>query len=315
MSPPVIAVHGGAGTIRRSLMTPELEAAYRAGLCAALVAGQQSLAEGGAAIEAVTRAVETLEDDPLFNAGRGAVFNAAGRMEMDAAVMDGRTRAAGAVSGVMGPRNPIRAARAVMEASDAVLLAGSGALEFCRSLGLAFEPESYFYTDRRWAALQQELKRRQAGAPDARDDADRHGTVGAVALDGAGNLAAATSTGGMTAKPPGRVGDTPLLGAGTWAENGVCAVSTTGHGESFIRHGAAHEIAARVRLAGQSLEVAAASVLAEIGMSGGDGGVIAVDAAGNVTLPLNSSGMYRGVVTGRDAPRMAIYAGEDLTES
>lgn len=270
--------------------------------------------QGGSAVDAVTEAVAALEDDPLFNAGRGAVFNAAGRMEMDAAIMDGRNRAAGAVSGVMGPRNPVRAARSVMDSSSAVLLSGDGALEFCRSAGLVLEPETYFHTERRWDALQRELERRRTGAPDDRDDSDRHGTVGAVAMDAEGNLAAATSTGGMTAKPPGRIGDTPVFGAGTWAENGACAISATGDGEMFIRHGAGHEIAARVRLTRQSLAEAAGSVIADIGMSGGEGGLIAIDGAGNVALPFNSSGMYRGVVSGSDAPRTALYAEDELTE-
>lgn len=314
MSVFALAIHGGAGTIRRSQLTPELETQYREGLRAALRAGQTILAAGGNSLDAVTEAVVVLEDDPLFNAGRGSVFTAAGRMEMDAAVMDGRSRAAGAVSGVMGPRNPIRAARAVMEQSEAVLLCGEGALEFCRRAGLAFEREGYFHSERRWDALQKELERRRTGAPDDRDDADRHGTVGAVALDGEGNLAAATSTGGMTAKPPGRIGDTPIFGAGTWAENGVCAVSTTGDGEMFIRHGAAHELAARMRLARQSVTVAADSVIADIASGGGDGGLIAIDSAGQVALPFNSSGMYRGVVTGHGAPLTAIYADEQLTD-
>lgn len=313
MSAFVLAVHGGAGTIRRSQLTSELDTAYRAGLRAALLAGQGILASGGSSVDAVTEAVAVLEDDPLFNAGRGAVFNAAGRIEMDAAIMDGRNRAAGAVSGVIGPRNPIRAARTVMDRSEAVLLVGDGALEFCRSAGLPFESEAYFHSQRRWDALQKELERRRTGAPDDRDDADRHGTVGAVALDTEGNLAAATSTGGMTAKPPGRIGDTPVFGAGTWAENGVCAVSATGDGEMFIRHGAAHEIAARMRLARQSLAVAGASVIAEIAASGGDGGLIAIDGTGQVALPFNSLGMYRGVVMGHDGPRMAIYADQELT--
>jgi beta-aspartyl-peptidase (threonine type) len=310
----VIAVHGGAGTIRRSRLTPELEAAYRRGLRAALLAGREILAGGGSSVDAVTEAVAALEDDPLFNAGRGAVFTAAGRMEMDAAIMDGRARAAGAVTGVLGPRNPIRAARAVMDHSEAVLLGGDGALDFCRRAGLIFEPESYFHSERRWDALQKELERRRAGGPDDRDDADRHGTVGAVALDADGNLAAATSTGGMTAKSPGRIGDTPVFGAGTWAENGVCAISATGDGEMFIRHGAAHEVAARVRLARETLAQAAASVIADIGEFGGDGGLIAVDGAGRVALPFNSLGMYRGMVIDHGTPRIAVYAEEELTE-
>jgi beta-aspartyl-peptidase (threonine type) len=302
-----LAVHGGAGTIRRSALTPELEAAHHAGLRTALQAGFTVLTAGGTAVDAVTAAVVALEDDPLFNAGRGSVFTAAGGIEMDAAVMDGRNRAAGAVAGVMGPRNPVLAARAVMDRSDAVLLTGPGAVAFCREQGLAMERPEYFHTDRRWDALQQELHRRRTGAPDTRDDADRHGTVGAVARDLAGNLAAATSTGGMTAKRPGRVGDTPVFGAGTWAENGTCAVSATGTGEVFIRFGAAHEIAARMRIGGQSLARAAVDVVAELREHGGDGGVIAVDAAGRIAMPFNSYGMYRGSVDAGGTMRTGIY--------
>jgi L-asparaginase / beta-aspartyl-peptidase len=302
-----LAVHGGAGTIRRSALTPELEAAHHAGLRTALQAGYAVLAAGGTAVDAATKAVVALEDDPLFNAGRGAVFTAAGAIEMDAAVMDGRDRAAGAVAGMTGPRNPVLAARAVMEHSDSVLLIGAGAIAFCRDQGLAMESAEYFHTGRRWDALQQELHRRQTGAADTRDDADRHGTVGAVARDLAGNLAAATSTGGMTAKRPGRVGDTPVFGAGTWAENGACAVSATGTGEVFIRYGAAHEIAARMRIGGQPLAGAAADVVAELREQGGDGGVIAVDAAGRIAMPFNSHGMYRGSVDASGILRTSIY--------
>ncbi|MGI4953719.1 MAG: isoaspartyl peptidase/L-asparaginase family protein [Janthinobacterium lividum] len=304
-----LAIHGGAGTIPASLMTPEGEAAHRAGLAAALRAGHAVLAAGGSAVEAVTRAVMALEDDAQFNAGHGAVFTTDGRMEMDAAIMDGRDRAAGAVSGITGPRNPILAARAVMD-SDSVMLAGEGAMAFLRTQGLVFEEPAYFHTERRFQALQAELARRAAGAADTRSDADRHGTVGAVARDAAGNLAAATSTGGMTGKRPGRIGDCPVFGAGTWAENGACAVSATGHGEWFIRHGAAHEIAARMRLAGQTLAEAAQAVVAELHAVGGDGGLIAVDVAGNVALPFNSQGMYRGVIGADGVARTAIYAGD-----
>ncbi len=310
MDPTVsLAIHGGAGTLRREAMTPELEAAHHAGLRAALRAGHAVLAAGGSALDAVTRAVTVLEDDPLFNAGHGAVFTTAGQLEMDAAVMDGRTRAAGAVAGVLGPRNPVLAARAVMEHSGAVLLIGEGALAFCRERGLAFEDAAYFHTDRRWEALQRELERRRQGAPDTRDDAARHGTVGAVARDASGHLAAATSTGGMTAKRPGRVGDCPVIGAGTWAD-GSCAVSCTGTGEVFIRHAAAHEIAARMRLGGQDLRRAAGDVVAELARDGGDGGLIAVAADGTVALPFNCAGMYRGTVGPDGTPRTAIYEGE-----
>jgi L-asparaginase / beta-aspartyl-peptidase len=310
----VLAIHGGAGTIRKTDMTEEREAAYHAGLHAALVAGQKVLEAGGSALDAVTEAVVAMEDNTLFNAGRGAVYTSGGKIEMDAAVMDGRDRSAGAVAGVLGPRNPVRAARAVREGSPAVMLHGSGALDFCREAGVQFEEAPYFHTAERWDALQKELDRRRSGGPDDRDDSDRHGTVGAVAIDSDGNLAAATSTGGMTGKPPGRIGDTPVFGAGTWAHNGVCAISATGTGEVFIRHGAGHEIDARMRLGGQSVEAAASAVVTELAADHGDGGLIAVDSHGNVALPFNSQGMYRGVVTSEQAPRTAIYAGEELAE-
>ncbi len=303
-----LALHGGAGTIRRESMTPALEAAHHAGLRTALLAGHAVLAAGGSALDAVTQAVMALEDDPLFNAGHGAVFTAAGRLELDAAIMDGRTRAAGAVAGIVGPRNPVLAARAVMERSGAVLLVGEGALDFLRTQDLVFEPEEYFRTERRWQALQTELERRRLDAPDTRDDAARHGTVGAVACDSRGDLAAATSTGGMTAKRPGRVGDCPVFGAGTWAQNGACAVSCTGTGEVFIRHAAAHEIAARIRLGGQTLDRAAAAVVAELLADGGDGGLVAIDSDGAIAMPFNSKGMYRGAIGPAGQPRTAIYS-------
>lgn len=291
-----LAIHGGAGTIRRSTMTPEREAAYHAGLRRSLEAGRAILSDGGTALDAVSAAVMALEDEPLFNAGRGAVYTSAGKQEMDAAIMNGRDRSAGAVAGICGPRNPILAARAVMEHSGHVVLIGDSAMEFCRAQGLAFEEESYFFTEQRWKALQDTLAMRRSGADD-QDESRKHGTVGAVARDRQGNLAAATSTGGMTAKMPGRVGDSPVIGAGTWADNETCAISATGHGEIFIRYAAAHEIASRMRYAGQSLEDAARVVVIDVlKPAGGSGGIIAVDHAGNVALPFNSSGMYRGVV-------------------
>ncbi len=302
-----LAIHGGAGTIRRETMTPEREAGYRAGLHTALLAGHAVLADGGTALDAVTHAVMALEDDGNFNAGRGAVFTSAGRQEMDAAVMRGEDRGAGAVAGIFGPRNPVLAARAVMEQSEQVLMIGEGAQDFLRGLGLVWADADYFFTENRWQALQDELARRAAAAADTRDDAARHGTVGAVARDVAGNIAAATSTGGMTGKPPGRVGDCPSIGAGTWADNATCAISATGHGEHFIRYAAAHEIASRMRHLGQSLAQAAADVVAELGALGGSGGLIAVDAAGNLALPFNCSGMYRGVIGADGVARTGIY--------
>jgi isoaspartyl peptidase/L-asparaginase-like protein (Ntn-hydrolase superfamily) len=303
---PILAIHGGAGTIRRETMTPALEEAYREGLRTALRAGHAILAAGGPALEAVTAAVMALEDEPLFNAGRGAVYTSDGQHEMDAAVMDGRNREAGAVAGILGPRNPILLARAVL-ASEHVMLHGAGALAFARAHGIAFAPAGYFHTDKRWDALQAELERRRQQAQDTRDDDAKHGTVGAVACDAGGTVAAATSTGGMTGKAPGRIGDCPVFGAGTWADNASCAVSATGHGEYFIRHAAAHEIASRMRFLGETLEQASETVVAELGRIGGSGGLIAVDAQGHVSLPFNSSGMYRGVIGVDGVARTGIY--------
>jgi beta-aspartyl-peptidase (threonine type) len=236
--------------------------------------------------------------------------------EMDAAIMDGRDRACGAVAAICGPRNPILAARAVMARSPHVLLAGEGALAFCRAHGIAFEEPAYFHTDSRWKALQDTLARRREGLPENdADEARRHGTVGAVARDRHGHLAAATSTGGMTAKAPGRVGDTPVFGAGTFADDATCAMSGTGHGEIFVRWCAGHELHARMLYAGQSLAEAAEGVVMQALLpNDGSGGLIAVDAAGNVALPFNCSGMYRGVVRADGGLRVAIYR-EDLVEA
>jgi isoaspartyl peptidase/L-asparaginase-like protein (Ntn-hydrolase superfamily) len=291
--PPVLALHGGAGTIRRETMTPEREAAYHAGLQAALEAGRAILLDGGSALDAVTATVISLEENPLFNAGRGAVFTTDRTQEMDAAVMDGAGRRAGAVAGICGPRNPVLAARAVMEKTEHVLLAGEGARRFCRDIGLEHMDASWFVTEQRLAALDAEMARRAAGTADDGDQSRKHGTVGAVARDRNGHLAAATSTGGMTAKTPGRVGDSPVIGAGTFADDRTCAVSATGHGEFFIRWAVAHEIDARIRLAGQTLTQAAEDIVAEIAPLGGSGGLIAIGADGSVSLPFNSEGMYR----------------------
>ena len=305
-----LAVHGGAGTLRRGLMDEARGALYHTGLRASLIAGRDILAAGGSALDAVTAAVLVLEDDPLFNAGRGASFTSAGTLEMDAAVMDGRERRAGAVAGICGPRNPVLAARAVMEHTPHVLLAGEGAVAFCRAQGLAFAEREYFYTESRWQALQHILERRQRGLPDTdpeEDDALRHGTVGAVARDRDGNLAAATSTGGIAGKLPGRIGDSPIIGAGTYADNASCAVSATGHGEIFMRFGAAFEIAARMRHRGQPLDAAAREVIEALAEAGGSGGLVAVDRDGALALPFNCAGMYRGHVTGDGIIHSAIY--------
>ncbi|AXC50943.1 isoaspartyl peptidase/L-asparaginase [Paracoccus suum] len=301
-----LAVHGGAGTILRSKVTPEKEAAYHAALHRVLEAGQAVLQDGGSAIDAVTAAVVVLEDEPLFNAGRGAVYTAAGEQEMDAAVMDGRDRQAGAVAGIFGPKNPIRVARLVMD-SPQVMLAGAPAIELAREAGLPFGDRDYFFTEARWTALQETLALRASGEVET-DPARRHGTVGAVALDLSGNLAAATSTGGMTAKAPGRIGDAPIIGAGTFADNATCAISATGHGEVFIRWTAAAEIAARMRHAGQTLEQAATAVVMEDLMpNDGSGGLIAVDRYGNIAMPFNCEGMYRGTARQGEEPQTFIY--------
>ncbi|WP_043879446.1 isoaspartyl peptidase/L-asparaginase family protein [Azorhizobium caulinodans] len=304
---PVLALHGGAGTIRRSAMTPEREAAYTQGLLTALSAGRAVLESGGSALDAVTATVMALEDEPLFNAGRGAVLTSAGTLEMDAAIMDGRDRRAGAVAGIFGPRNPILAARAVMEKTEHVMLTGSGANAFCRESGLEIMPEDYFLTPARQEALARELERRRTGAPDDGDAARKHGTVGAVALDSHGHLAAATSTGGMTAKLPGRVGDSPVFGAGTWADDATCAVSATGHGEYFIRYAVGHEIDARMRWAGQSLKRASEGIVRELAPLGGSGGLIAVDRTGAISLPFNSEGMYRAWMQADGSMHTAIF--------
>jgi beta-aspartyl-peptidase (threonine type) len=295
-----LAVHGGAGTIPRAETSRSHWASYHDAQCRALTAGRSILETGGSALDAVTEAVAALEDDPLFNAGRGSVFTRAGTQEMDACVMDGTERRAGAVAGVFGPRNPVRAARAVMERSRHVLLIGAGALAFCRENGVAFCEPDYFRTEARWRELQRALE-------DPGREPPQYGTVGAVAFDRGGNLAAATSTGGMTGKAPGRVGDTPIIGAGTYADNATCAVSATGHGEFFIRHVAAFAIAARRRHGGQTLDQAARAVIDELAASGGSGGVVAVDHAGALALPFNTAGMYRGYVRDGVAIHTAIY--------
>lgn len=306
-----LAVHGGAGTILRSQMTVEKEAAYHVGIEAALKAGYAVLEKGGNSIDAVVEAVCALEDNPLFNAGRGAVFTSDGKHEMDAAVMEGTNRNVGAVAGIQGPRNPVKVSRMIMDQSDHVFFSADAATKMAREAGLPFEDDDYFHTDARWNALQETLKLRAEGK-ESDDPARRHGTVGAVACDAQGKLAAATSTGGMTAKAPGRIGDSPVIGAGTFADNQTCAVSATGHGEVFIRYCAAHEIAARMRHAGESLATAAHHVVMEdLAKNDGSGGLVAVDAKGNVVMPMNSEGMYRGVVTQEGCFETFIYGDEE----
>lgn len=302
---PVLVIHGGAGTLRPAEMSDADRALYEAKLHEALEAGWRVLAAGGSALDAVTAAILPMEDSPLFNAGRGAVFTADGRNELDASIMDGATRAAGAIGGVRWVRNPVLLARRVMEASPHVFLAGQGALEFAIDQGLELKPAEWFWTERRWQQMQRATLR---GALPSEASEGRFGTVGAVALDAAGHLAAATSTGGTTAKRYGRLGDVPVIGAGTWAD-GECAVSATGDGEYFIRAAAAHSICARVALAGVTPGEAAATVLAEIRELGGLGGVIVVDRTGRFSLLFSTAGMYRGHADGRSR-RVAIFAEE-----
>ncbi|PAU80389.1 beta-aspartyl-peptidase [Halovibrio salipaludis] len=302
-----LAVHGGAGVLHRDQMTPEREADYHAALDRVLSTGEAVLDADGSALDAVTQAVCALENEPLFNAGRGAVFTRNEQQEMDAALMDGRNRQAGAVAGIFGPKNPVLAARSVLEHTDHVLMIGEGALAVARAAGLDFEDKDYFFTQERWDALQETLKMEAEGTLDD-DPSRRHGTVGAVARDRNGHLAAATSTGGMTAKRSGRVGDSPVIGAGTYADDATCAVSATGDGEAFLRLCAAHEIDARMRLTGVSLELAAEDVImTELTALNGTGGIIAVDRNGAITTPFNCEGMYRGWSVEGDGRKTAIY--------
>jgi beta-aspartyl-peptidase (threonine type) len=288
-----IAVHGGAGTMNRADLTPELEAEIRAALDAAIDAGDAVLRAGGPALDAVSAAVVVLEDSPHFNAGKGAVFNADGINELDASIMDGATLRAGAVAGLHRVRNPIRLARAVMEQSRHVMLIGDGAEAFARTVGVELVDPGYFRTEHRWEALQKARAAEKEGASTPLPSSAYFGTVGAVALDAQGRLAAATSTGGMTNKRWGRVGDAPILGAGTYA-NAHCAVSATGWGEFFIRLAVAHDICARIEYRGDGVaEAAGEVVMKRVPALGGDGGVIALDAEGEISMPFNTAGMYR----------------------
>jgi len=296
---PVILIHGGAGTILRQEMTEEKEAVYLKALRDALTSGFSILEKGGSAVDAVEAAVISMEDFPLFNAGRGSVFNAEGKHEMDAAIMNGSDLSAGAVAGISHIKNPVRLAKAVMQHSQHVLLSGSGAEAFAKSQGLAFEDEAYFFDEYRY----QQWKKMQDSDEYSLDHAsrkapDKTGTVGAVALDANGNLAAATSTGGMTNKRYGRIGDSPLIGAGTYANNKTCAVSCTGHGELFIRSVVAYDISCLMEYRGWSLAQACEVVVNQKLLSiGGEGGLIAIDGNGNFSMPFNSEGMYRGWMT------------------
>jgi beta-aspartyl-peptidase (threonine type) len=309
---PLLVIHGGAGVLRAGLSAEE-ERAARAALRSALLQGHAELKAGRPALTAVTRAITVLEDDPTFNAGRGAVFTHDGRNELDAALMDGATRRAGAVAGVQRVRNPILLAQAVMERSAHVMMVGQGAEAFAAEQGVTLVDPSYFRTEKRWQQLQRALQEEKAGQAHAELETARHfGTVGALALDAEGKLAAGTSTGGMTNKRYGRVGDSPIIGAGTWADEG-CAVSGTGWGEYYLRTAAAHEICARVRLAGASAAQAGREVINEmIPALGGDGGAIVLTAKGEIGLPFNTQGMYRGWIGADGVPHVAIFADETL---
>ena len=289
-----IAIHGGAGTIQKGSMNPEKEAAYKMALKEAIICGETALKSGAPALDAVELAIISLENNPLFNAGKGAVFTNQGKNELDASIMDGQSLKAGAVAGLIGIKNPISLAKSVMLHSEHVMLTGQGALDFAKQTKAEFMPEDYFYTDFRF----QQLKEAQVGD---RVQLDHHiiqekkfGTVGAVALDMHGNLAAGTSTGGMTNKKYGRVGDTPIIGAGTYANNETCAISCTGHGEFFIRAVVAYDISCLMAYKNLSLEEACKIVVQDkLVKMGGEGGLIALDRTGNIALPFNSEGMYR----------------------
>jgi len=336
MNRSAIAIHGGAGTILRTQMTPVLEKEYRGGLETALRIGWNILEKGGSSLDAVEAAVVSLEDFPLFNAGRGSVFTHDGEQEMDASIMDGRRLKAGCVAFVKNIKNPVHLARLVMERTEHVLLAGDGANQFAEQHHVETAPDEYFFTEHRWLQLQEAIAAGRVQLDHAGEDGDKRtggeeesepgsiasassdnpkskiqnpkslGTVGAVACDQSGSLAAATSTGGMTNKKFGRVGDTAIIGAGTYADD-TCAVSCTGHGEYFMLASTAHDVAARIKYKGLSLEDAARGAIERLTQINGEGGLIAVDSFGNVTLPFNSDGMYRGTIQQGGQIIVSIY--------
>ena len=301
-NPVAIVIHGGAGRIDRDALTPERERLYHATLEQSLRAGHTILKRGGSALDAVEAAIVIMEDAPVFNAGKGAVFTAEGKNELDASIMDGRALQAGAVGGVTTVKNPIRAARAVMEKSPHVLFTNRGAEKFASDNGLEMVDPKYFFTERRWKQILKWRKQQEAKAkPQATAEPDRHadyfGTVGCVALDTAGNIAAGTSTGGMTGKRFGRIGDSPIIGAGTYADNRTAGISCTGHGEYFIRHAVAHDISARMAYKQESLAKAAADVVQTVlKQAGGSGGIIGLDAKGNIVMEFNPPAMTRGAI-------------------
>jgi beta-aspartyl-peptidase (threonine type) len=296
-----IVIHGGAGGMTKENLTPDLDKEYRASLQVALTAGKKILSEGGSALDAVEQTIRTMEDNPLFNAGKGAVFTHEGKNELDAAIMDGTNLGAGAVAGVTDIKNPISAARKVMVNSPHVMLSGAGASQFAKEQGLEIVAPSYFYTNKRFNELQELLKK------------EKFGTVGCCALDKNGNLAAGTSTGGMANKRYNRIGDSPIIGAGTYANNSTCAVSGTGHGEYFIRWTVAHDISALMEYKGLNLKEASELVVIDkLVKAGGSGGVICVDKSGNISMPFNSSGMFRGFATADGKEGIFIYKDEGI---
>ena len=298
-----IVVHGGAGAMSTENLTPDLDKQYRTALNEALDIGKKILSEGGTSLDAVEKTIRYLEDNPLFNAGKGAVFTHDGRNELDASVMDGSDLSAGAVAGVSDIKNPITAARTVMTKSEHVMLSGSGASEFAKEQGLELVPPLYFKTDKRYNELLEILKK------------EKNGTVGCCALDKHGNLAAGTSTGGMTNKRYNRIGDAPIIGAGTYANNKTCAVSATGHGEYFIRWTVAHDISALMDYKGLTLKEASELVVNDkLVKAGGSGGVICVDRYGNISMPFNSKGMFRGFATADGKEGVFIFRDEGVEE-
>lgn len=316
-----LVIHGGAGAIQRNRLTAEREQAFRQTLVDSLTAGHAVLAAGGSSVCAVIAAITVMEDSPLFNAGKGSVFNHDGRNELEASIMDGATRKAGAVAGVTTIRNPIRAAHAVMTQSAHVMLIGQGAERFAAEQGLEIADPAYFYTQHRWDQLQKAIAKEQVARDHDIDPAspasghdEKHGTVGAVALDRYGNLAAGTSTGGLTNKRHGRVGDSSIIGAGTYADNRSAAVSATGTGEMFICAAAAFNTAAQVRMLQTPIAAAAGHTLAEIDAMGGDGGLIVLDASGGFTMRFNTSGMFRGTIGNDGIAWTGIFPGELNTD-
>jgi beta-aspartyl-peptidase (threonine type) len=307
----VMVIHGGAGTITKNSMTPEKEKSYTSALKQALEAGFAKIKSGASSVDAVQAAINILEDNPLFNAGKGAVFTSDGRNELDAAIMDGKTLKAGAVAGVTIIKNPIDAARAVMEKSEHVMLVGKGAEAFAKQQNLTIVDPKYFFTKERWEGLQR-TKEREKTNKDNRTSAgkfpdSKFGTVGAVALDSYGNLAAGTSTGGMTNKKYGRIGDSPIIGAGTYANNKTAAVSCTGWGEYFIRNVVAYDLSAMMEYKNFSVQEAGDAVIKKVLELGGDGGLIALDKNGNMAMPFNTEGMFRGAITETGEIEIYIY--------